>query len=147
MREICTDIDIAARPERVWRVLTDFANYGQWNPFLVAVEGRPEVGAKLALRTGYSRRQRPAVFKVTVRVAEEPRALVWGSGLGIPGIAYGEHGFDHVGGEGVPHVRHYERLSGLIVWLTGRLIRRLDRHYRQLNSALKDRVECGAASR
>nr|WP_046285426.1 SRPBCC domain-containing protein [Mycobacterium sp. UM_NZ2] len=147
MREICTDIDIAAPPERIWHVLTDFANYGQWNPFFVAVEGRPELGAKLALRTKYSRRLRPAVFEVTVRVVEEPLALMWGGGLGIRGIADGEHGFDLVGDDGVTHVRHYERLSGLIIPLAGRLIRRLERHYRELNDALKDRVECGAASR
>jgi len=147
VREICTDIDIAAPPERVWRVLTDFANYGQWNPFFVAVEGRPQPGAKLALRTKYSRRLRPAVFKVTVRVVEEPRALMWAGGLGIRGIADGEHGFDLVGNKRVTHVRHYERLSGLIVPLTGRLIRRLERQYQELNKALKDRVECGAAVR
>lgn len=147
MREIRTDIDIAAPPTRVWHVLTDFANYGQWNPFFVAVEGRPQLGAKLALRTKYSRRLRPAVFEVTVRVVEEPRALMWGGGLGIPGIADGEHGFDLEGDQRVTHVQHYERLSGLIVPLTGPLIRRLERHYQELNNALKNRVECGAASR
>lgn len=82
--------------------------------------------------TKFSRPVRAAVFEVTVRVT---------------GIANGERGFDLVGDDGITHVQHYERLSALIVPRTGPLIRRLERHYRELDEALEDRVEGGAASR
>jgi hypothetical protein len=141
MREIDTHIDIAAPPERVWEVLTDFTHYGEWNPFFVAVEGKPEQGEKLALHTKYSARLRPAVFKVSVLTVNAPRALQWGGGLAIPGIADGVHGFELSADRGITHVRHYERLSGLIIPLAGRLITILERHYDELNSALKGRVE------
>jgi uncharacterized protein YndB with AHSA1/START domain len=46
---------IAAAPWRVWRALTDFRSYPGWNPFVLAVEGRPEAGAELRLRLARGR--------------------------------------------------------------------------------------------
>jgi hypothetical protein len=44
-----TAIDIDATPERVWEVLTDFAAYPQWNPFM-EITGTPRVGERLKVR-------------------------------------------------------------------------------------------------
>ena len=60
MSEVRTSITIAAAPERVWAVLTDFAAYPQWNTvisrvraelreggairFKIKIEGSPELG-------------------------------------------------------------------------------------------------------
>jgi uncharacterized protein YndB with AHSA1/START domain len=33
MKEIHTEIEINSPAEKVWRVLTDFATYPEWNPF------------------------------------------------------------------------------------------------------------------
>jgi uncharacterized protein YndB with AHSA1/START domain len=32
MRELGTEVEIAAPPERIWEILTDFAAYPDWNP-------------------------------------------------------------------------------------------------------------------
>src|SRR5208337_3854746 len=34
MKEIHTEIEINAPAEKVWKVLTDFAAYPEWNPFV-----------------------------------------------------------------------------------------------------------------
>lgn len=46
---ITTTIDINVSPQAVWRVLTDFAAYPDWNPFMDRIEGTPKVGAKLVV--------------------------------------------------------------------------------------------------
>ena len=38
-KEIKTEIVIHATPEKIWKILTDFGNYPQWNPFIVSVTG------------------------------------------------------------------------------------------------------------
>ena len=40
-KQLHTSIDIDATPERVWEILTDFAAYPQWNPFMPEVTGTP----------------------------------------------------------------------------------------------------------
>jgi uncharacterized protein YndB with AHSA1/START domain len=49
-RELQTEIDIAAPAERVWRILTDFDAYPDWNPFIRKIQGRPEPSGKLEVR-------------------------------------------------------------------------------------------------
>ena len=39
MKTLCSEIVVAAPPERVWEVLVDLARYPDWNPFLVAASG------------------------------------------------------------------------------------------------------------
>ncbi len=40
MKVIHTEIEINAPAEAVWRVLTDFAAYPEWNPFVPPSGGR-----------------------------------------------------------------------------------------------------------
>ncbi|KAB7619358.1 SRPBCC family protein [Alkalilimnicola sp. S0819] len=44
-----TEIEIDASAERVWAVLSDFASYPQWNPFIKSVAGEPQQGARLQI--------------------------------------------------------------------------------------------------
>jgi uncharacterized protein YndB with AHSA1/START domain len=39
MKELRTAIDIAASPEAIWRLLTDFVALPQWNPFTREASG------------------------------------------------------------------------------------------------------------
>jgi uncharacterized protein YndB with AHSA1/START domain len=34
-RQLESEVEVQASPERVWEVLTDFAAYPDWNPFIV----------------------------------------------------------------------------------------------------------------
>jgi hypothetical protein len=43
MHEIQSQIEIAARRERVWSILTDFPSYPSWNPFIRSID-EPVVG-------------------------------------------------------------------------------------------------------
>ena len=50
MKQIHTEIEISAPAERVWELLTDFAAYPQWNPFIRYISGRPVPGERLEVR-------------------------------------------------------------------------------------------------
>jgi uncharacterized protein YndB with AHSA1/START domain len=39
-RQLRAEVEVEASPERIWEVLTDFAAYRQWNPFIVEGAGR-----------------------------------------------------------------------------------------------------------
>jgi demethylmenaquinone methyltransferase / 2-methoxy-6-polyprenyl-1,4-benzoquinol methylase len=41
------EIEIAAPAQRVWEILTDFAAYREWNPFMPWLDGEVRVGARL----------------------------------------------------------------------------------------------------
>ena len=43
-------LDIAAPPQVVWEVLTDFPKYGEWNPFVVRCESTLQPGAAMDMR-------------------------------------------------------------------------------------------------
>ncbi|WP_216901616.1 SRPBCC domain-containing protein [Nocardia alni] len=43
-------VDIAAPAEVVWRVLTDFERYGEWNPFCTECSTTLEPGAPIVMR-------------------------------------------------------------------------------------------------
>ena len=55
MKELHSEIVIDASPERVWDVLTDFASYPQWNPFIRRISGELEVGGTPRSSPGASR--------------------------------------------------------------------------------------------
>jgi uncharacterized protein YndB with AHSA1/START domain len=47
MKELRTEIEIKASAERVWQLLTDFAHFPQWNPFIRRAHGNLKLGQRL----------------------------------------------------------------------------------------------------
>ena len=121
---IDTTVDIDASKQAVWDVLTDFAAYGEWNPFL-RIEGTAEVGTKLV-----------------VLVATPCEELRWIGKLGFRGIVDGEHFFILTTNEdGTTHLEHGERFSGALVALARGDSAKNDTGYEAFSQALKQRVE------
>ncbi len=93
MKELRSQIEIEAPAERVWQVLTDFAAYPDWNPFIRRVNGRPEVEEQLVVRMRPSG-TRGMTFRPTVMKVEPNRQLRWLGHLLVPGLFDGEHIFE-----------------------------------------------------
>ncbi len=49
MKTLKTSIDIAAIPEEIWLVLTNFYAYETWNPFIKDVKGDVDLGNKISV--------------------------------------------------------------------------------------------------
>lgn len=142
-KELEAAIEIEADAERVWAVLTDFASYPGWNPFIRRIEGRAEPGAKLKARI-HPPGGRAMTFRPTVRVAEPARELRWLGRLGLPGVFDGEHRFrlEPVADGRVRFVQS-ERFSGVLVPVFGRMLAKTESGFEQMNRALKQRAEAG----
>jgi hypothetical protein len=142
MKELHSEIEIQAPAERVWQVLTDFAAFPEWNPFMRRVSGQIKTGARLDIYlrpTGAGGMR----FRPTVLKAEPNRELRWLGHLLVPGLFDGEHilKIEPLGPGRVRFIQH-EIFGGLIVPL---LARSLDgstrRGFEEMNLALKTRAE------
>jgi len=137
-----TEIDINASGERVWRVLTDFSAYGEWNPFITSISGEVRRGARLKVRVQPSG-GRGMTFRPTVLAADRNRELRWVGRLLFPGIFDGEHAFLITPLEnGRVRLRQQETFRGLLVPLLRRLLDGQTRAgFEAMNRALKERAE------
>ena len=139
---LSTDIEIDAAPERVWAILTDFAAYQEWNPFLRFIRGVPEKGARLEARIQSSGTSGMTI-RPTVLAAEAGRELRWLGRLILPGVFDGEHRFlIEPLAPGKVRFRQDEHFRGLLVPLfKRRLDRDTKRGFMEMNRALKARAE------
>jgi hypothetical protein len=142
MKELHSKIEIDASAERVWGVLTDFASYPQWNPFIRRISGELEVGARLEVRL-QPPDSRGITMRPTVLRAEPNRLIRWIGHLFVPGLFDGEHSLAirPLEENRVWFVQH-EAFKGVLV---RPLARSLDtstlRGFEQMNGALKERAE------
>jgi hypothetical protein len=140
--QIDTEIEIDAPAESVWRVLTDFASYPDWNPFIPYIAGSPRKGEKLEVRIR-PLNGREMTFRPTILAADRERELRWRGKLLLPGLLDGEHTFALMPlPDGGARFAHRERFSGLLVPLVRRsLDRGIRGGFEAMNQALKIRAE------
>ena len=147
MREIRSEIDIRAPPERVWEILTRFEEYPEWNPFLTIEPGELAAGAHLVV-TIRPEGTPSATFRSTVEVARAPAELQWIGRLGVPGLFDGRHRFQLVPlADGRTHFVQSESFRGLFVgaaFYFG-VGESTQRGFDRMNEALRRRAEGTAA--
>ncbi|HET8684934.1 MAG TPA: SRPBCC domain-containing protein [Micromonosporaceae bacterium] len=141
MRTLRSEVDIEAPPPRVWGALTDFRSFPSWNPFIRRADGAVVPGCRIhiTLRLG----ARLVTFHPRLTVVDEPRELRWLARQRVPGLFDVERRFLL---EPVDPARcrfmQSETASGLLAPLVMPLLRRrILRGYREMDAALKSRVE------
>ena len=141
MREIRTEIEIDAPPERVWDVLTDTAAYDAWNPFIRQLEGDLREGSTLKV-TMAPPGGRAMTFRPAVTGLQPRRRFAWLGHLGVRGVFDGEHvhEIEEIGQNRTRYVQR-ERFTGLLVPLAGGVLRKTEEGFRRMNLALKQRAE------
>jgi hypothetical protein len=142
MKQLHTEIEIEAPAERVWELLTDFASYPEWNPFIRSISGQPTPGERLEVRLEPPG-GRGMTFKPKVLNAEPNRELRWLGHLLVPGLFDGEHSFTiQPLEENRVHFVQREAFKGLLVPLFSRsLDTNTQRGFEEMNRALKERTE------
>lgn len=145
MHEIKTEIEIAATPERVWSILTDFSAYPQWNPFIRSISGTVKTGERLTVfiqPTG----DKGMTFRPTVLVALPSQELRWLGHFLLPGVFDGEHYFKiEPVAQGRVCFIHGEKFSGILVGLAkSKLDGGTKSGFIAMNQALKVLAEAGS---
>ena len=140
MRLIDTRIEIAVPPPRVWDVLTDFARFPEWNPFITRIEGTAEPGARLRVEIKPPGKS-AMTFTPVVLAARPGKELRWRGRRLLPGIFDGEHAFELEERGSICSFRQSERFSGLLVPLLGGALAATERGFDAMNAALKRRAE------
>jgi len=141
VKELHTEIEIAASPERVWRELTDFASFGEWNPMIPTATGQVREGQRIRVTLKAGKRAmtiKPRLLRVVAN-----RELAWKGSLPVPGMFSGEHIFE-IDSLGERRVRfhQWEKFSGLLVPLLSRMLDGDTRRgFEAMNAALKARAE------
>jgi hypothetical protein len=145
MTHIERSIDIATPPSTVWGVLTDFAAYPEWNPYIRHIAGEPQVGKQLQVTlqpTGHTATQlRPHVLAATPQ-----QELRWVGHVLVPGLFDAQHVF-RITPLDAHHVRFIqeETFEGLLVRFFARTLKDTEQSFGEMNEALRLRSEAMAA--
>ena len=141
-----TEIVIAAPPETVWAVITEFNDYPDWNPLMIEVAGEPRLGSRLDWSSQINgavrqyngkvvRADRPGELAWTGPVARFPRTLFWGHHRLI---------LERTADGGTRFVNS-ERFGGLATILLARFLRRdVGAAYAVMNDAVRRRAEASS---
>jgi len=142
VKELRTEIEINAGPEKVWKILINFEKYDHWNPFIHMIKGEAKEGSKIEIHIetpgGKSRKYRPTVTKI-----EEGRELRWLGKSSLPGILNAEHIFTvkKLQPERVLFINR-EVFEGLLTSFFGKsLDTDVRKGLEEMNKALKERAE------
>ena len=141
MKIISAAIEIGAPPMTIWTVLTDLGSYPEWNPLFRQASGEVAVGNRITLRSVHPTNGRMMTVKPKIVVAEPGVELRWSAGL--PGIIGGEHSFALTPRNGGTLLVQSESFRGLLAPFSRRTMAYTSTSFRELNAALKKRVEAG----
>jgi hypothetical protein len=139
--QIQTEIIIHASRDQVWNILTDFASYPEWNPFILSIEGTLTPGGRLknTLKNG----DKKMVFRPRIKELKPAFSFAWLGSLFFRGLFDGYHYFiiEETGTDQVRFI-HGENFSGL---LSGPILKKIGKDTRNnfitMNEALKRRAE------
>ncbi|MDA1258638.1 MAG: SRPBCC domain-containing protein [Chloroflexi bacterium] len=91
--EIRTEIEIEASPEAVWALLSDFAGWSGWNPYIVEIKGEAIVGETVEIRVTMADGT-DSGFDSVVDVVTPNRRVSWKGGMEDRSEFQGEHIFE-----------------------------------------------------
>lgn len=117
-RTATTTMLVDAQREDVWRVVTQFDTYAEWNPYMRIEGGPPAVGSSIDVRLDPEGDERE--LDATIFVYKPPRKLRWQSRLLVPGVMDVEYEIIVAPvSPGVTQVTQHAREEGLLVPILG----------------------------
>lgn len=137
MKSFAVSTVIRATPEAVWSILTEGADWTDWNPTIEKVEGAIASGGRLKVYTKLSPGQ---AFPVKVTEFAPPRRMVWTGGMPL-GLFKGVRTYTLAPTSDGVEFAMREEFSGPLAGLIGRSIPDMQPAFDQFAGALKARAE------
>ncbi|MCW5588151.1 MAG: SRPBCC domain-containing protein [Legionellales bacterium] len=143
MSEIKTEILINANAQKVWQVLTEFADYPSWNRFFSHIAGELKIGGKLAI-TISPPGGKPMNFTPNIIALNKDKELRWRGKFISRFLFQGEHYFllDQLNEHEILFI-HGEHFTGLLTpifsWFG--LLKETKQGFLQFNQAIKQKSE------
>lgn len=138
-----TTFPVAASPDRVWEVISDFDSWPEWNPSVPSIKGDLKIGNVCAVKLVMP--GRPSVnVKVTLTDVDPGRRFAWHGNIAHDRFFAGDRSLDiEPQADGTVLVTHTEEVTGAIFPVFKALIGEaaIQAHHDDLNAGLKQRAE------
>lgn len=139
--ELRTEVEIDAPVSHVYRVLTAFEHYPEWNPFITAISGQLLSGQTLAVEMSLPE-GKTYLLKPRLTVVSPDHELRWRGDFLLPALLQADHFFQlSERGEARTGFVQGENLSGLLLRFAGSSLTQAARGFVYMNQALKKRAE------
>jgi len=145
MREIQTEIEIAAPPEKVWSILTNIEDWDKWNPITIQASGVASVGSELTITMrGEDGNDGPRYMPVVTSL-EEPKLFEWRANMMADFLFTNGRVFELKKTNAGTRLINKETFRGMLVPLFwSKLSSHVPVFLNEMNEALKIRVEKGS---
>lgn len=141
-RQVDTAIEINAPATEVWNIFSDFSRYGEWNPFIIKVNGITTSPNPIAVTI------RPAIggemdFKLLLKSVTPPQEMIWTGKTIAPHVLDGRHYFRvEALDDNRTRFSQGESYRGALLYFSWPLIKwSVSRSFSDMNLALKNRAE------
>lgn len=136
-----SEIILPADAALSWEVLTDFAKYPEWNPYIPRIEGPFAEGEKLSFTVVDANFEAPLDLQAELGEIAQNEHFHWSGMLLMPGLHDTLHGFILLDrGDGTTQLRHYEEFRGILPRVLPDRERRIAKtkaSFQKMNEALK----------
>jgi hypothetical protein len=141
-KELYTEIEIDAPAAKVWDILANFDQYGDWNPFIKSISGDMSEGSQLRV-TIQPVGGKPMHFRPTAIRIQIHQEFRWLGHLFVPGLFDGEHYFqiEEVSENTVRFVQGEQFRGILVPLLWGSMESGTTAGFKAMNAALKQKAE------
>jgi len=137
---IKTEITIRTDRDKIMKNLKGFELYDEWNPFIVHINGKPEIGETLHV-TIKTDKKKTILFNPTV-LHSDKNGFCWRGSIGMRFIFDGTHCFKvkKIDSDNIVFL-HSETFQGILVWPMIYAVKQTKQNFEKMNKALKQRVE------
>lgn len=142
MREIRTEIEIAAPPTKVWSILTDFEDWKNWNPIINQASGAASLGSQLSMTMrGEDGKDGPKYMPIVTNF-EEPKFFRWRAKMMAEFLLTNDKVFELEKTGSGTRLIHKELFSGMMVPIMwSKFDKGVPPILKSMNDALKRRAE------